>query len=291
MIERRSLLIAAGVGLALPRVARAETRLFRLWPGVPPGGGGPTGQVEIGRRGAVSNIAVPALEVFAPDRPNGTAMLVAGGGGYKRIEMDTEARPAARWLAARGVTAFVLAYRLPIEGWRDGPVAPLQDAQRALQLIRAQGQGIDPARVGVLGFSAGAHLMGMATVSADGPMPAAAALIYPVITLEPPYDQTSTRRSLVGEHPDRASSAAWSVETHVRPGDPPMFLVQADDDPVSDPANSRIIAEACRRAGVPVEWHAVASGGHGFGMGRPDTPTMAWPGWYEAWLRRLRLLP
>jgi acetyl esterase/lipase len=120
--------------------------------------------------------------------------------------------------------------------------------------------------------------------------PSAAALIYPVITLEPPYDHTSTRRSLVGTHPDPASSAEWSVETHVRAGDPPMFLVQADDDPISNPANSRIMAEACRRAGVPAELHTLASGGHGFGMGRPGTPTMAWPGWFETWLRRERLI-
>ena len=285
MLHRRSVLAAPALALVWPRAASAAQTL-RLWPGPPPGGGGPIGPVAIDARGAIYDIAVPTLEVFEPVRPNGAAMLVAGGGGYKRIEMETEARPAARWLAARGITAFVLAYRLPTEGWNAGPLAPLQDAQRAIRSIRLQMPG---ARLGVLGFSAGGHLMGMAAGGVSD-QPDAAALIYPVITLEPPYDHTSTRRSLIGPHPTPASAAAWSVQNYVRPGAPAIFLVQADDDPISDPANSAIMAEACRRAGVPVEVHRLSSGGHGFGMGRPGTPSAAWPGWFKAWLQQQRLL-
>ncbi|MBY0259963.1 MAG: alpha/beta hydrolase [Methylobacterium sp.] len=307
VIDRRVLLRTAGAGLALgsaglagPLASFAAESRLPLWPGTPPGGGGPAGPEAVSDKGAVRNIAVPGLEVFTPDVPTGAAMLVAGGGGYRRIQMETEARPAARWLAARGVTAFVLAYRLPGEGWGDGPCAPLQDAQRALRLIRARSHSyrIDPARVGVLGFSAGAHLLGLAATrsafasyravdAADGlsARPDDAALIYPVIILEPPYDHTVSRRMLVGARPDPDLSAAWSVDTHVRGGCPPTFLVQAEDDPISDPANTRLMAQACRHAGVPVEFHALASGGHGFGMGRPGTPSAAWPDWYAVWLR------
>lgn len=232
-------------------------------------------------------------------------MLVAAGGGYKRIEMANEARPAARWLAARGITAIVLSYRLPGEGWGAGPMAPLQDAQRALRLIRARaGQyGIHSHRIGVLGFSAGGHLLGLAAARASFPSyepvddidkgsarPDAAALIYPIITLEPPYDRTSTRRVLIGNHPSEAVSAMWSVETHVGPACPPMFLVQAEDDPVSNPENTVIMEAACRQAGVPVERLRLGSGGHGFGMGVADTPTAAWPDAYEAWLRKAGML-
>jgi len=309
-IDRRSVLLGAGVALAarptkagaMPETrAAASSTWLPLWPGLPPGGGGPVGPPEIDERGAVRNIAVPGLDVFAPARPNGLAILVAAGGGDKRIEMEKEARPAARWLVARGVTAFVLSYRLPREGWADGPLAPLQDAQRALRLIRmrAPSHGIDPDRIGVLGFSAGGHLMGLAAARsafrAYAPVdatdtgsarPATAALIYPIITLEPPYDHTSTRVQLIGRHPSPEASADWSVQTHVRSRCPPVFLAQAEDDPISDIANSRIMAQACERAGIPVEAHILATGGHGFNMGRPGTPSEHWPGWYAAWLTR-----
>ncbi|MCJ2036818.1 alpha/beta hydrolase [Methylobacterium sp. J-068] len=305
-MDRRTLLLAAG-GTLLAGSPRADpvVTVIPLWPGLPPGGGGPSGAEVVSAKGAVSRIGVPALEVFGPDQPNGAAVLIAAGGGYRRIQMENEARPAARWLAARGITAFVLAYRLPEEGWAEGARAPLQDARRALRLIRARAarDRLDPERIGVLGFSAGGHLLGLAATGAAfaayPPVDAAdalsaepngAALIYPVITLVPPLDRTVTRRVLVGSRPAPATSAEWSVETHVRAGCPPMFLVQAEDDPISDSDNTRMMAEACRRAGVPVELHRLASGGHGFGMGRAGTPSAAWPSWYEAWLRRAGML-
>jgi acetyl esterase/lipase len=232
-------------------------------------------------------------------------MLVAAGGGYKRIEIESEALPAAQWLAERGITAFVLSYRLPPEGWRMGPLAPLQDAQRAIRWIRANAARyrVDEAKIGVLGFSAGGHLMGLTATRPDfaayepvdssdkkSAKPDMAALIYPVVTLEPPYDHTSTRRSLIGDHPSASDSAQWSVETHVRSGCPPMFLVQASDDDASNPANTQILTEACKRADVAVEYHLLSSGGHGFGMGRAGSPTEQWPRWFEAWLRQNRML-
>lgn len=313
MPTRRSVLTLFGTAVAAGslwyRQAAAEqppspTALsIPLWPGQPPGGGGPSGDVHQSAKGAVTNIATPVLQVFAPTKPNGMAMLVAGGGGYKRIEQRNESLPAARWLNDRGITAFVLSYRLPSEGWTAGPLAPLQDAQRALRLIRSHADQwkIDPHRLGVLGFSAGGHLMGLAATRADfASYPAAdaidrqsarpdfAALIYPVITLEPPYDHTSTRKVLIGQHPDAAQSAEWSVETHVTRRTPPMFLAQAKDDPISNPENTLIMQAACAKAGVPVELHRLDDGGHGFGMGRPGTASMQWPGYFSAWLERQR---
>lgn len=305
-MDRRSFLIATTFAmLSTSARATSSNTVIPLWPGQPAGGGGPSGSPERNDKGAVSNIAMPSLEVFAPAQPNGASMLIAAGGGYKRIEIENEAYPAARWLAALGITAFVLTYRLPGEGWSDGPMAPLQDAQRALRIIRgeAERRRLDPSRAGVLGFSAGGHLMGLAATRSafasyqpidatdrQSARPDLAALIYPVITLKPPYDHTSTRRSLIGRHPDAEASAEWSVETHVRSGCPPVFLVQAEDDPISNPANTLIMADACRKAGVPVELHRLASGGHGFGMGKPGTPSAAWPGWWEQWLRGSRFL-
>jgi acetyl esterase/lipase len=309
MICRRSLLLG-GVFLAtaikVPDLfAQGDRPQISLWPGPPPGGGGPNGTPDISKKGAVTNIAIPSLEVFAPAKPNGSAMIIAGGGGYKRIEEGKESYPAARWLAARGIYAFVLTYRLPTEGWAAGPVAPLQDAQRAFRLVRARASDwqIDPRKIGALGFSAGGHLMGLAAtrpafasyeaiddIDRQSARPDVAALIYPVITLAAPYDHTSTRRSLIGRHPTDEATREWSVESHVSKDCPPVFLTQADDDRISNPANSRIMQQACEEAAVDVEFHPIASGGHGFGMGRPGTPTQEWPRWYEAWLRKRNLL-
>ena len=306
-MKRRTLIrsAVASTAILLAPPLRAVPSIIPLWDGPPPGGGGPTGAPERSAKGALSHVAAPVLEVFAPARPNGSAALIAAGGGYKRMQMETEAYPAARWLAARGVTAFVLDYRLPDEGWSAGALAPLQDAQRAIRVIRARARayGVDPARLLALGFSAGGHLMGMAAArsgfasypAADAvdALPAdvaAAALIYPVITLRPPYDRTSTRRVLVGPHPDPAASAAWSVESWIDAHTPPLFAVQADDDPIADPANLAILAQAAERAGVPIEAHRLPSGGHGFGMGRAGTPSAGWPAWFDAWLRRQGLV-
>jgi len=299
LFGRRTLLGAASIaGLALLGHASAR-KVVPLWPAKPPGGGGPDGPEQISG-GAVSNISQPRLEVFTPARPNaarpnGAAVLVAGGGGYREIQMRHEAHPAARFLAAQGITAFVLTYRLPGEGWAAGRLAPFQDAQRALRIIRAQMPG---GKIGVLGFSAGGHLMGIAAMRPDfrfyAPLdaldaqssrPDAAALIYPVITLEPPYDQILVCKALFGAHPSAALSAAWSVQNYVHTGAPPVFLAQALDDPIVNPANCKIMAAACRNADVPAALHWLPSGGHGFGMGRPGSPTGLWPGWYQTWLQ------
>jgi len=309
MICRRSLLLGGALlatAMKAPHLlADGDRPRISLWPGPPPGGHGPTGSQNISKKGAVTNVAIPGLEMFAPIRPNGSAMLIAGGGGYKRIEEGKESYPAARWLAARGICAFVLTYRLPTEGWTAGPLAPLQDAQRAFRLIRARSSDwqIDSQRIGALGFSAGGHLMGLAAtrpafasytavddIDRQSARPDVAALIYPVITLAPPYDHTSTRRSLIGAHSTDEATREWSVESHVSNDCPPVFITQADDDRISNPANSLIMQRACEKAGVNVEFHPIVSGGHGFGMGKPGTATQEWPQWFEAWLRKHNFL-
>lgn len=264
-----------------------------LWPGTPPGGGGPDGAPLLTAKGALSHVAVPSLRVFHPEHPTGKAVLIAAGGGYKRIQMGHEAWPAARWLTRQGYTAYVLTYRLPGEGWHDGSLVALQDAQRALRIVRHREK-----QVSVLGFSAGGHLMGMAATRSDFqsyPEQDAldstrayadrAALIYPVITLEKPYSHTSTHKILVGRLASDQENARWSVQNYVSAQTPPIFLVQAEDDPIADPHNTLIMAQACKRAHVPVEMLRYATGGHGFGMGKPGTQTLAWPQHYKVWLQ------
>jgi acetyl esterase/lipase len=316
-MKRRTLiqhaLACSALALARPlRLAAAEMpapaaaiSTLPLWDRMIPGGDKITGEPQRSAKGALSHVVTPMLEVFTPARPNGSAALIAGGGGYKRIQMASEAYPAARWLAQRGVTAFVLDYRLPGDGWAAGPLAPLQDAQRAIRLIRARAHayGLDPSRILALGFSAGGHLMGMAAARPDfasypaqdavDELPAqvsAAALIYAVVTLRAPYDNTSTRRVLIGNHPSASESADWSVDNWIGKQMPPLFAVQAQDDPIADPANIAILSQAASQAGVPVETHRLSAGGHGFGMGKAGSPSAEWPTWFEHWLRERGLV-
>jgi acetyl esterase/lipase len=234
--------------------------------------------------------ASPALTVIRPARPNGAAMLIAPGGGYRRLNSRTSAMPAAAWLAARGVTAYVLRYRLPADGW--AAVAPLQDAQRAMRLIHGQ-PGIDPTRIGTLGFSAGGHLTALAAARAKeafyAPIdavdsaptrPAVVGLVYPVISLLPPNDHTSTRKQLAGD--DTTAAEAYSVERHVTPEMPPVFLAHAKDDPIALVDNARLMQAACIRAHVTMELHVFRAGGHGWGMGNGETGQ--WPDLFAKWL-------
>ncbi|MHC1480242.1 alpha/beta hydrolase [Frateuria aurantia] len=272
-----------------------------LWPETPPGGGGPQGREDWSRTHALTNVVHPSLGLYRPARPNGAAVLIAAGGGYRQIELGKEAWPAAAWLNSLGITAFVLGYRLPGEGWNAGRLAPFQDAQRALRLIRAHAPrlGLDTTRIGVLGFSAGAHLLGMAatrpgwsTYAAHDPsdlLPADSALnllVYPIVTLEAPYQHTRTAKVLLAGDDSSTDAAEWSVQTHVRSGNAPFFLAQAADDPISDPANSALLEQACLSHHVAVVRHLFPSGGHGFGMGRAGTATVTWPGLAATWMRQ-----
>jgi len=306
-LGRRSVVMAlAALAIPFPKLhAAGGLTQLPLWPGQPPGGGGPQGTIVQDDSGAVSNISTPTLEVFLPQKPSGAAVLVAGGGGYRRIGLVKEAYPAAYWLAAQGITAFVLTYRLPGENWNAGPVVTLQDGQRAIRVMRANADrfGIDVNRIGVMGFSAGGHLCGMTAArsafrsyepidAVDGlsARPDYAALIYPVVTVQPPFDTTNTRRSLVGDRPTSEASAAWSLQTHVGADCPSIFLVQADDDPIASPQQSRILDEACRGAKIMVEYHRFAVGGHGFGIGNAEASVALWPSLCRHWLTSLSVM-
>lgn len=266
---------------------------IRLWPGTPPGGGGPVGEMTLSMNGSVSNVRVPTLTIMTPPNPNGHGVLIAGGGGYKRIAIRLESRPAAEWLVARGYTAYILTYRLPDEGWKADALAPLQDAQRAIRMMKQREK-----KVSLLGFSSGGHLMGIAAIRPNfqsykpeddvDQLPATvdkAALIYPVITIEKPYDTTSSHNVLVGRKASDEKNAEWSIQNYVTPHSPPFFLVQAENDPVVSPQNTLIMKEICEKEHVPVTMYRYPKGGHGFALGKPNTPASEWPSHYELWLQ------
>jgi acetyl esterase/lipase len=268
-----------------------------LWPGAPPGGAAPGPQRD-SAKGSITQVEQPYLIAHRPARPNGMAILLVSGGGYAHIEAGKESGPAANWLQAQGITAFELVYRLPQEG--GGVAAPFQDGQRAMRVIRARAAewGIDPARIGMLGFSAGAHLAGMTAVQPDASRyapgdamdavsarPDFAVLLYPVLTMQAPFDTTHAKKELLGRHPTQAARDALSVELHVDARTPPMFIAQALDDPIASPENSQRMAAALGRAGVPVELHMFQHGGHGWGLGKPGSEPAAWPQLLLAWLQ------
>ncbi|KQM20418.1 alpha/beta hydrolase [Novosphingobium sp. Leaf2] len=254
---------------------------------------------------AVAGITRPRLVVFRPDRPNGAAVMITPGGGYTRIVVDKEGYEIARWLTARGFTAFVLFYRLPGEGWSSGPDTPLADAQRAMRLIRhrARDFAIDPERVAAMGFSAGGHVCAdlgarfaaHAYAPADAAdrlsaKPLCAAPIYPVVSMDPAIAHAGSRELLLGPSPTAALEVAHSPDRMVPKDAPPHFLVHAEDDDVVPVENTVRLRAALKAQGVPVETHLFANGGHGFGLRRAiGKPVEAWPDLWRAWARTVGL--
>lgn len=308
MIDRRTLVtsaIAAGAAATVVRPARAyahDMEEIPLWPGTPPGRGKVSGPEEIGDsgagKGAVSNISTPRMRVYRPLKPNGIAVVLCGGGGYFRIQLEKESTPVALWLQARGYTAFDLIYRLPADGWEAS--APFADAQRAMKIVRTRAAdfGLREDRIGILGFSAGGHLAGFTALQPErelysgkdafesvGARPDFAALLFPVVSMRPPYTTTRTRRYIIGDKPSAEAQAAWSLDTYASKKAPPIIQFSASDDPITPPGHNIALYQALIEAGAQPEMHIFASGGHGWGLGTPDQPLSQWPGLFETWLR------
>ncbi len=272
-----------------------------LWPGEPPGAASfdpaaaPAGWPASYRRA----VAMPELRVFRAEQPNGRAVMLIPGGAYWFVSFVNEGIDVAREFNRRGFTAFVLTYRLPGEGWRSRDDVPLQDAQRALRLVRARAEefGVDAASVSVVGFSAGGHIAAtLATRHAESVYPAvdaadaasarpfAAGLIYPVITLRAPWTHDLSRQLLLGTNPSRRAIDRRSAELHVDATTSPLFVVHAIDDAAVPVENSLRMIDAMRKAGRPVEAHLLQQGGHAFGVGRAGTPSALWIETMCAWL-------
>lgn len=250
---------------------------------------------------AVHGIASPRMVVFRALSPNGAAVMIIPGGGYRWIVVDKEGYELGRWFAARGITAFVLFHRLPAEGWAAGPDVVLSDAQRAMRLIRARAAtyGIDPQRIAAMGFSAGGHacadLMTRFAKRAYAPQDAAdsltaspciAAPIYPVVSMSGPLAHAGSREKLLGSTPTSALELAHSPHLNVTRESPPCFLLHAADDDVVPFGNSLLLHAALRAQDVPVELHLFEHGGHGFGLRKAvGKPVEAWPNLFVAWAR------
>jgi len=304
-IDRRTLLIgtvaagaAGSAAAATPVPATAEshwitapdpTEAIELWPGLPPGAPAKLPVEGVHERSTdpayndryVVGTSRPRLVVFRPAKPSGGAVLITPGGGYVRVVVDKEGYEMARWFASRGITALVLFYRLPGDGWTSGPDTPLQDAQRAMRLIRASAAdyGVDPKRVTAMGFSAGGHvcasLLTRFNAAVYQPVDAAdrlsarpdgAAPIYPVISMSAPTAHEGSRDLLLGKAAPAEIERKYNPALNVPTDAPPTFLTHAEDDPVVPVANTLMLREGLLAAKVPVETHLYPEGGHGFGL-------------------------
>lgn len=284
----------SGVGLAwfgtLSATASEEPIVLNIWPGQPPGDSpGSIGEENVreaehgGHRDRfITNVTKPTITTFRPTgATNGTAVVICPGGGYSWLAWDREGETVAKWLNSLGVTGIILKYRVaPAAGSSQRsqpPPEPLQDAQRALSLVRSKASEwkLDPKRIGIIGFSAGGHLAAALATNSDlrtyklldavdsvSCRPDFAVLIYPAY--------------LITE-----GSEALVPMMRVRKDCPPTFFVHAANDHVLA-TNSVALFSALRHAGVPAELHVYATGGHGFGMG--SGATASWPALCAEWM-------
>jgi acetyl esterase/lipase len=278
------LLLAFALPLSLQA---AEPTVVKLWPGKPPGETKDVGPeaLQPNKPGdtikRLANVGEPTIAVYpAPkDKATGCAVVVAPGGGYSILAIEHEGTDVCEWLNTIGVTAVLLKYRVPKrEMQTPDNLAAIQDAQRAVSVVRGRAKewGIDPNRIGMLGFSAGGNLTAWACLAEkrmyDLPgnvdeqpyRPDFALLIYPAYLVD--------------------KGGELRPEYKVTKGSPPMFFAHANDDPVT-PLSSVALYSALKKNGVPAELHVYASGGHGFGMRKIPHPVAQWPDRAADWLR------
>ena len=294
-MSRSTAIVVLAFALAILPSARAQDKplVMDVWPGKAPGETGAIGAEKLLDPNPkdtkpvkrLTNVTRPTLTIYRPakDKDTGAAIVIAPGGGYNILAWDLEGEEVATWLNSVGVTGIVLKYRVPRrpgDPKDGGPLGALQDAQRALSLVRSKASewNLDAKRLGMLGFSAGGHLTAVLSTNHEKRVyeeidsidkvscrPDFAVLIYPGGVLEKGKDVLR-------------SDIRVTKET------PPMFFAHASNDPVSA-ENSVALYLALRRASVPAEMPLYATGGHGFGLRPSAQPCSTWPQRCEEWMR------
>ena len=256
---------------------------------------------------AVTGIRAPEITVYAPERPNGVALLVTPGGSYQRVVLDKEGSDLAAPFNTQGYTLFVMTYRMPADGHTEGANAPLADAQRAMRTLRARAGewNINPNQIGVMGFSAGGHVAASLETRYDEPVytpldavdkhsarPDFVVLGYPVISMDKAIAHPGSRKALIGDAPNAGQIKRYSPELNVNAQTPPTFIMHAVDDPSVPVDNSLVMFNALRAHKVPTELHLFAEGKHGFGIrGAKGLPAAAWPQLAMRWIASLPSSP
>jgi len=295
LIERRcfwlsALLSAAAVAAGL---SAAEPKVELLWPAGAPGAKGDQPADK------------PTLTIYLPEaeKAGGAAVVICPGGGYGHLAMDHEGHQIAQWLNSLGVAGFICDYRHRGKGY--GHPAPLEDAQRAVRTVRARAAEwkIDPAKIGVMGFSAGGHLASTAGThfdagKPDDPDPIQRVscrpdfmiLCYPVIMFDEPLSHRGSQKNLLGADAPAELVRSLSNEKQVTPETPPTFLFHTNEDKGVPAENSVQFYLALRRAGVPAEMHIYQNGRHGLGLAASVPGTGDWPRQCALWMRNRGLV-
>ena len=256
--------------------------------------------ILVGGTRRIYDVTDPTLTKFSPEKPNGMSIIICPGGSYLRLSIDEEGVFVARLLNQYGITAFVLKYRLPNDTMMiDKSIAPLQDAQQAIRMIRknATAWGLNANKIGIMGFSAGGHVASSAATHfnfmADSIIqdttsvrPDFAMLIYPVISFQDDIMHKGSRDNLLGKNPGEEKIKFFSNELQVTKNTPPVFLVHAGDDHTVAVENTIRFYMACQKNKVPAEMHIYPKGGHGFGLNNKTT-TDKWTDRLINWLKTL----
>jgi acetyl esterase/lipase len=289
-------MIGLGLLLATCGAGRAaeKPQTLPLWPGMPPGETAPVGEEkDFSKPGEglvagrplirLGNVSKPILEVFRPakEKDTGAAVVIAPGGGYSILAWDLEGEEVAQWLNTLGVTGVVLKYRVPDHPKDNNHVRPLQDAQRAISVVRSKAQewGLDPERIGVLGFSAGGHLAASTLTNSDR-------RAYEAVD---EADRASCRPNfgvlIYPAYLTNKEGTALAPEIRVSKETPPVFFTHASNDPI--PADNSVqMYLALKHAGVPAELHIYPTGGHGYGLRPTEETVTTWPQRCADWLKR-----
>ena len=268
-------------------MSAVEPVKIKLWPNGAPTKNGLEGTEERWEGAKVYEVSEPELWVYKAEKPNGMAVVACPGGGYKYLSTDNEGTMFIDWMNERGITFAILKYRLP-NGQSE---VPLEDARRAMEIMRTQGKefGVNPNEIGIMGSSAGGHLAATLATMYGSPMyrPDFQILLYPVITMT---DKThkGSRTNLLGENPTADQIERYSLENRVDAQTPPAFIILASDDNVVVPNNSLRYAEQLQDHKVPYSLHIYPSGGHGFGFRDTYTYKPQWSAELDRWLKSLQ---
>jgi acetyl esterase/lipase len=289
LISQLSLyLLFFGIGLVALGV---EPKTELLWPDGAPGAKGEEPKDK------------PMLILYLPEKPSGVGIVICPGGGYGGLAMDHEGRQIGQWLNENGIAGFVCDYRHRGKGY--GHPAPLQDAQRAIRTVRwrAKEFNVDPAKIGILGFSAGGHLCSTVVTHFDSgesnsndkvmrqsSRPDFGVLCYPVIAFDQPFTHKGSQKNLLGEGAAADQIASLSNERQVTAQTPPCFLWHTWDDKGVPPENSVVFYQALLAHKIPAELHVFEKGRHGLGLAKDTPGTSAWPDQCIAWLKNRGIL-